>query len=145
MNVAAKSTSYFARVARHAAWAPLGVLFLHEVGARLLGHEPYVDPAVHFLGGAAATFFIRYAAANAGRVVGKPTQSFLDLLAFGLTCAVAVFWELGEFIADQYFGGNVQLGLGNTMRDLSIGMAGAIVYLAARRRGGLDDQRGQDA
>ena len=145
MNLAAESTPYIARVARHAAWAPLGVLFLHEVGARLLGHEPYVDPAVHFLGGAAAAFFIRYAATHAGQVVGRPTQGVLNLLAFGLTCAVAVFWELGEFIGDQYFRSNVQRGLGNTMRDLSMGMVGAVVYLAARRRAGQNDSNGQGA
>ena len=142
MNVVAMLRPYIARVARQVAWAPLAVLVLHEVGGRLLGHEPYVDPVMHFLGGAAVALFIRYASTIADQL-GAPTQGCLDLLAFGLTCVVAVLWELGEFIADQYFGSNVQRGLGNTMRDLSLGMAGAIIYLVARRRVGLDYQRGQ--
>jgi hypothetical protein len=121
------------RVARDAAWAPLGVIVLHEVSARWLGHEPFVDPTMHVLGGMAAAYFLRYACSLAEQWVGTPTPTGLDLLAFGLTCAVALLWEFGEFAADQYFGTHTQLGLGNTMRDLAMGLGGAIVYLLARR------------
>ena len=134
MNDVVKSMPFILRVASGAAWAPLGVLVLHEAGARLLGHEPFVDPAMHFLGGMAAAFFLRYAGSLADRWVGAPTDVALDLLAFGLTCAVALVWEFGEFAADQYFGTHVQPGLANTMRDLSLGVAGSVVYLWARRQ-----------
>jgi hypothetical protein len=121
------------RVARAAAWAPVCVLVLHEVGARRFGHEPFVDPVMHFLGGMAAAFFLRYACRTAGRALGPPTEIALDLLAFGLTCAVALSWEFGQFVGDQYFGGHAQRGLANTMRDLALGVGGALVYLGANR------------
>ena len=141
MNEIAKPVPSIIRVARQAAWAPLCVLVLHEAAARLLGHEPYVDPAMHFLGGAAAAFFIRYAASVADRLVGAPTEAALDLLAFGLTCAVALLWELGEFAADRFIGTHVQRGLENTMRDLVLGLVGAILYLWTRRRIRIVDER----
>jgi hypothetical protein len=137
MNEVAESMPSIIRLARGAAWAPLGVLVLHEVGARLLGHEPFVDPTMHFLGGMATTFFLRYGASLADRWVGTPTEAALDLLVFGLTCAVALFWEFGEFAADEYFGTHVQRGLGNTIRDLALGVVGSIVYILARRQIGV--------
>ena len=45
------------RVGREALWAPIAVVVLHWAAGGLLGHEPYVDPVMHFLGGAAAAFF----------------------------------------------------------------------------------------
>jgi hypothetical protein len=100
----------------------------------LLGHEPFVDPTMHFLGGMAAAYFFRYACSLARRWVGTPTEAGLDLLAFGLTCAVASLWEFGEFAADEYFGTHTQVGFGNTMRDLALGIGGSIVCLLARRQ-----------
>jgi hypothetical protein len=88
---------------------------------------------MHFLGGMAAAFFFRFASSVADRLLGAPTEVALDLLAFGLTCAVALFWEFGEFASDHYLRHHVQRGLGNTMRDLAFGVSGAIVYLSARR------------
>jgi di/tricarboxylate transporter len=66
---------------------------------------------------------------------GKPSRLGIDLLAFGLTCAAALFWEFGEFISDQYRGIHVQQGLGNTMRDLLLGTLGGIVFIIAARVG----------
>jgi hypothetical protein len=88
---------------------------------------------MHVLGGAAIAFFLRYAGGIADRWLGAPSDAALDLLAFGLTCAVAVAWELGEYFADQYLDAGVQRGLGNTMRDLAMGASGSIAYLLARR------------
>lgn len=121
------------KVAREAAWAPIAVLILHEVAGRIWGHEPHVDPVMHFLGGLAAAFFFRHAASTAGTLLGRPTPLALDLLAFGLTCAVALFWEFGEFASDRLLRTTVQRGLQNTMRDLMLGVSGGFLYLAARR------------
>ena len=124
---------FIRRVARQAAWAPATVLALHEVGARVFGHEPYIDPTMHLLGGAAMAFFFRQASSLPDGFLGAPSQVALDLLAFGLAIAVALFWEFGEFAADHFFGTQVQRGLGNTMRDLACGLAGAVFYLGCRR------------
>ena len=119
----------------------MAVLILHAVGGRMLGHEPYVDPIMHFLGGTAAALFLRHAASVAGRQLGVLTKLGLDLLAFGLTCATALFWEFGEFASDLLLGTRTQRSLGNTMRDLALGVGGAVAYLAIKRAMGRIEKR----
>src|SRR6266571_3295445 len=118
---------------REAAWAPISVLVLHSVGGALFGHEPYVDPAMHFLGGVAAAFFLRHACSLVPVLLGSPSPLALDLLAFGLTCTLALCWEFAEFFADQYFGTQMQRGVPNTMRDLLLGTFGAAFYITGLR------------
>jgi len=139
------------RVAREAAWAPLAVLVGHSVLGGLLGHEPYVDQVTHFLGGLAAAFFFRKVAWLARDLLGTLTALALDLFAFGMTCAVALFWEFGEYTLDALVDAHVQGGLGNTMRDLLLGVGGAVCYLLAGRLirqakgSGEPRERGDDA
>lgn len=135
MDEAASVRQVFGRVGREAMWAPITVLMLHAVGGRLFGHEPYVDPMMHFLGGVAAAFFFRHAASVGGSLLGAPTHLALDLLAFGLTCGVALLWEFGEFASDQFLGTQIQRSLDNTMRDLFLGLLGGLFYLGATRVG----------
>jgi hypothetical protein len=123
------------RIAVEAAWAPLAVLIGHQLGARLFGHEPYVDPLMHFAGGAAAAFFFRQASAIATEALGTMRDVALDLVGFGLACACAVLWEIGEFASDQVLGTHVQRSLENTMRDLLMGVTGAVLVLVALRLG----------
>ena len=118
---------------REAAWAPALVLVFHTVAGHFFGHEPVVDPISHFTGGMAAAFFFRRAAVSASELLGELTAAGLDVLSFALTCSIAVFWEIGEFASDRILGGNVQRGLGNTMRDLMCGIAGGALYLLVRR------------
>ena len=124
------------RVAREAAWAPLTVLVAHAVCGRMLGHEPYVDPVMHLSGGVAAAFFFRQASTIAGDLLGEPSPTALDLLAFGLTCAMAMFWEFGEALAHRYLSLKEHIGAADTIRDLAFGVVGAVVYLGARRIAG---------
>lgn len=121
------------RLAREAAWAPGAVLVSHLVAGALFGHEPFVDPVMHLLGGVAAAYFFRRAASIAGLLLGAPTRLGTDLLAFGLTSAAALCWEIGEFTLDRLARTHTQGGLGNTMRDLISGVIGAVLYLAATR------------
>lgn len=62
---------------------------------------------------------------------GEPNRATLYLLGFGLTSAVALVWEFGEFLLDLYFGTRIQRSIGNTMRDLFNGMTGAIFLILA--------------
>lgn len=121
------------RLARRAAWAPVSVLVAHSVGGFLFGHEPYVDPVMHFLGGVAAAYFTLQATTVAATIVGRLEPIGRDLLAFGVTCAAALCWEVAEFTGDQIRRTNVQRGLGNTMRDLILGASGGIVCLVLFR------------
>ena len=58
---------------------------------------------------------------------------------------MASFWEIGEFVSDQVFRANVQRGLGNTMRDLILGITGAagllLLFRASTFFGVLGDRR----
>src|SRR5512145_2209946 len=118
------------RVAMEAAWAPAAVFVLHVTLGAVIGHEHLVDPASHFFGGVAMAFFVRRSAVICHRLIGSATPLGLDLLAFGLTCAAAVFWELGEFGSDAALGTTTQHGLADTMRDLALGAGGATALLA---------------
>ena len=119
------------RIAREAAWAPLAVVILHHVLGGWLGHEPVVDPVMHFSVGAAAAFFFSRSAACARRYLGDPSPLAVGLMAFGLATVAAVGWELAEYLGDLVRGTNVQRGLSNTMRDLFLGVGGAAVYIVA--------------
>lgn len=117
---------------RDAAWAPAGVLLIHAVAGRLWGHEPYVDPVMHFLGGAAVAFFFRRAAVISEEILGAPSPLALDLVAFGLACTAALFWEFGELLSDLVLGSHIQVSAANTLRDLALGLTGAVVLLLTR-------------
>ena len=120
-------------IAQKVAWAPIAVLIGHAVFAGLYGHEPYVDPVMHFAGGMAAAYSFRFATSIMKEVFGVPTELGSDVMSFGLTCAAALVWETGEFCSDTFLGTNVQKDNANTMRDLILGAAGAIAFIAARR------------
>jgi len=124
------------RLLLQAGWAPLAVIVAHEVGARSFGHEPVVDPVMHFSGGAAAAFFVQRACAVGGRVFGSPSPLGADLLALGLACAAALFWEFGEQLCDIYLGTHAHTSVTGTLRDLELGVAGAALYLAIGRAAG---------
>jgi MYXO-CTERM domain-containing protein len=47
--------------------------------------------------------------------------------------AVAVLWELAEFVVDRTAGTNLQVSLPNTMKDLALGLLGAVLLVATRR------------
>jgi hypothetical protein len=118
-------------------WAPLAVLLAHVLMSSVFHayrYWPKADVEMHFMGGMAMAYFFSGAfqalprdAVRSSRIV------LLELILVGaLTTTVAVLWEFGEFILDRIFGTNVQISLANTMQDLAMGMAGALVILAVR-------------
>lgn len=122
---------------RKAAWAPLGVLVLHHLLAARYGHEPTVDPWMHFLGGAAIAYVAWVAVGLAEPLLGVPRPAGRALLALSLAANVALAWEMSEFAKRLLYGGELSTGLANTMRDLVCGIAGAALVLAWLRAGAL--------
>jgi len=59
------------------------------------------------------------------------------LLIFALTGTATVFWEFAEFFSDQLFATHAQLGLGDTLLDMALGIGGGITYLTAAARSRL--------
>jgi hypothetical protein len=121
------------RTVREAAWPGLVVLVAHAVLGEIFGHEPYVDPAMHFGGGVAAAFFFTRLPRVLPEYLGEPTPLARGLLGIGLTSAVAILWELGEHLSDVFLGTRIPRSVGNTMRDLVAGMLGASALVVGER------------
>lgn len=129
MNNRTAVTEVLKQIGLKALWAPAAVVIVHWFAGEWLGHEPLVDPVMHFSGGLAAAFFFWHAASYARRYLGDLSPLALGLLSFGLATAAAVGWEIAEFVVDHLGGTDIQRDLPNTMRDLILGVGGAVVYL----------------
>ena len=127
------------KVFRVGGWAPLLVFGIHVILSRVFNAYvvfPPTDIPMHFLGGLAMAFFIsRCFQALPREVVRSSRIVALELILVGsLTTTAAVIWEFAEFACDQIFGTNIQRSLGNTMRDMGLGIAGAVVVMLVRAR-----------
>ena len=122
-------TDVITRIVREALWAPIAVVIVHWLAGGWWGHEPFVDPVMHFTGGAAAAFFFWRAAGCGQRFLGDLSPIARGLLAFGLATVAVVAWEFGEFLLDAYRETSGQRSLANTMRDLFLGVSGAVLYI----------------
>lgn len=120
-----QSIVYLLRVA---AWAPISVLILHAIVLRTPWRQT-LDWLLYFLGGAATAYFLFHAARLLTQVLGQLRMPTHYMLAFGLTCTIAVGWEIIEFLSDQILGTQVQHSLVETMRDLICGVLGAVFSL----------------
>ncbi len=115
-----------------AAWAPPAVFFLHSLAAQQWGHEPYVDPVMHFSGGMAMAFFFWQSAVCCQRYLGKLSFMTLACFAFGMASLTAVAWEIMEYglaIYDNNPGWLNQNFL-NILRDLALGISGALLMVS---------------
>jgi hypothetical protein len=125
------------KVLKIGGWAPLLVFTTHVFIDRVLNAYdwwPPIDIPMHFSGGLAIAFFISRCFQTLPRqAVPKSRLVVLELLLAGsLTATVAVFWEFAEFSLDQIFGTNVQVSLANTMKDMAMGISGALVFIMVR-------------
>ena len=110
-------------------WPGLVVLVAHAILGALFGHEPYVDPVMHFSGGIAAAYFFLHLPRLTPRYFGKIAPVTRYLLGFGLVTVVAVLWEFGEYLADFFLSTRMHQTIGGTLRDLFNGMSGATVLM----------------
>jgi hypothetical protein len=117
------------KLLRSAAWAPLAVLIFHAVAAHI-GIRERLDWLMHLLGGIAAAFFFYQTFRLFSKLIDALPVFIVYLLSFSLTCAIAVFWEFGEFFSDQVWQTHAQQSLAETMQDLIFGVMGAMLFLA---------------
>jgi hypothetical protein len=122
-------TSWLTGLIRDAAWPGLVVLIVHSVLGSIFGHEPYVDPVMHFLGGMAAAFFFSHARPYIPRLFDVGNAAAGRWLAFTSTTTVAVLWEFGEFVGDAVFGTRAHTSIASTLRDILNGMLGSALFL----------------
>ena len=108
-------------------WAPFSVIALHLVFAEY-GLTERFDHLLHFLGGAAITYFL-YQVMKLGSFLPDGYRWMNYVCAFTTGCTVAVFWEFAEFASDVFRQTSVQQSLQETMLDLVFGVLGAIAAL----------------
>jgi hypothetical protein len=121
---------------REAAWAPLSVFGLYLLGLvfGVYDRYPLMDVPTHFLGGVAITYFFRFAIRNSQAIFGEipfPVQ-----VMFALTCTgtTIILWEFLEVILDFLFQAHNVLGLADTIKDMFVGLMGALVVTIFYRR-----------
>lgn len=104
-------------------------LYLHvigHVGDYYVLFAPYYDKLTHFLSSttiALLAFFVAILAEHYGDI--RLTDPAVLTFIMTLTLAAGATWEICEFIVDQVFGTNLQLGNTDTMADLIVDLAGA--------------------
>jgi hypothetical protein len=121
---------------REAAWAPLTVIGLYLFGLVLGVYDRYppLDIPTHFLGGVAITYFYRFAIRNSQALVGDIPFPIQGILAFTCTGTTIIFWEFYENILDFLFQAHNVLGLADTIKDMLMGLLGALVLTIFYRR-----------
>ena len=100
-------------------WAPLAVLVVHRYAGAAWGHEPYVDPVIHTLGGLAVAHMLSIGIVNARRMIGELTPFGRDMMVFGLTAFVTLAWEIGEYFLSAYYHAHLQRSIVETMNKQS--------------------------
>lgn len=131
---------------RRSAWAPVAVVAAHLViskGTRGYATYASLDIWMHFLGGVAiALFFWRAVRSDAGaRVLGQLSLSGQVVLTWALSGTATVVWECAEWTTDRLGVTHAQAGLPDTMLDMTMGLAGALLVLGcgvgSQRRGAV--------
>ncbi len=114
---------------REAAWAPLGVVLFYGLGLLFGWYDRYppLDVPSHLMGGVAITYFFRSAIRNSQPYLGETPPLIQILFAFTATGTAAVFWEFYENLSDYFLGTHHVFGLGDTLKDLSMGLLGALL------------------
>ena len=126
-----------AEVGLRALAPPVAVLLLHAVlslGFDAYDRFPWLDTPMHALGGVAIAAAIERALAALQRQgwVRAIEPGVAAALVLGLSCMAAFAWECAEFFSDRYIGTHAQIGVADTLVDMTLGLAGATAYLAAR-------------
>jgi hypothetical protein len=121
---------------RESAWAPLSVVALYLLGLSFHLYDlfPILDVPTHFMGGVAITYFYRSAIKNSQRFAGDVPLGVQILFALTCTGTTTVLWEFYEYIMDTYFGEHMILGLTDSLKDMFLGLLGALVLSVLLRR-----------
>jgi len=110
-------------------WAPLSVFGFYLFG--LVFHLyllfPPLDIPTHFMGGVAITYLYRSAIRNSQKIVGDIPFSIQIIFAFTCTGTTVVLWEFYENILDFFLHTHMVLGLFDTLKDMFMGLLGALV------------------
>lgn len=129
-------TDWVLVILREAAWAPMTVIgfYLFGLAFHLYDLYPPLDIPTHFFGGVAITYFYRSAIYHAQKIVGEIPLPVQVILAFTCTGTTIIFWEFYEITLDFLFEANNVLGLTDTIKDMFVGLLGALALTVFYRR-----------
>lgn len=117
-------------------WAPLSVFGFYLFG--LVFHLyllfPPLDIPTHFMGGVTITYFYRSLIRNSQKLAGEIPRPVQILFAFTCTGTTVVLWEFYENILDYFLHTHMVLGVGDTIKDMAMGLLGALVLSLLYRR-----------
>jgi hypothetical protein len=121
---------------RQSAWAPLSVFgfYLFGLAFHLYILYPNLDIPTHLLGGIAITYFYRVAIRNSQEFLGGIPFAVQVLFAFTLTGTTIILWEFLETIVDFLFNAHNVLGVFDTVKDMFVGLLGALLLTLFYRR-----------
>jgi hypothetical protein len=114
---------------RESAWAPLSVVafYLFGLAFHLYALYPNLDIPTHLFGGIAITYFYRVAIRNSQEFLGGIPLVVQILFAFTLTGTTIILWEFLETIVDYLFNARNVLGVFDTVKDMFVGLLGALL------------------
>ena len=121
---------------RESAWAPLSVFgpYLFGLALDLYDLYPFLDIPTHFLGGVAITYFYRSAIHNSQKIFGEIPLPIQIIFAFTCTGTTIILWEFYENIMDYFLHTHMVLGLADTLKDMFLGLLGALVLTLLYRK-----------
>jgi len=117
-------------------WAPLSVFGFYLIGLifHLYDLFPPLDIPTHFMGGVTITYFYRNAIRNSQRFVGDIPLPIRVIFAFTCTGTTIILWEFYENILDYFLHTHMVLGLFDTLKDMVVGLLGALVFTLFYRK-----------
>lgn len=104
-------------------WPAVLIILIHAFVSAVFGHQRWLDPVLHFLGGMTLLYAFSYWWRVQHIVPYKAGWALFSALA------VMLLWELGEFLSDKYLHTHVQQGAVDTYGDLVLGFSGAVIAL----------------
>lgn len=136
MNSRTKTFDWIITTLRESAWAPLAVVGFYLIGLALglFDQFPPLDIPTHFIGGVAITYFFRSAIKHSQKFLGDIPILIQILFAFTCTGTTIILWEFYENAFDFLFGTTMVRGLEDTIVDMFVGLAGALVLTVFYRR-----------
>jgi len=92
----------------------------------------HIDSAMHLVGGISLGMFVLGSLENAVRRGWCPNlgKTVASVMVISLVMTGAVCWEFYEWASDIFLGTHLQPSLNDTVKDLFLGLSGAVLFIS---------------